>query len=328
MSDGSPGVSADAADGSASQSASQSAKESASGENVVDSNAAGAVAAMTGGDLVALGRTLMTELGYTTSNDILGRWMAHHIAEVMHEAEQHSIGTPERQDAEERCRRLILDLWEKRHSRPSGWPGPKAVEIVQLLEDLPNPEADWWHSQTSIGQLQELHYRILGSITDWLAASVDTSIDETWLNAFGTLLTEDESLLLSRVVGASSRSSDMTSGLSRLLRRYALDDGSQGIVDDEDVSGGAAVTDDSGDGAVEERAPVQEELKHRAGPVNRRPSPAEFRPSHTVDILEMSENALRELDLLSTTYVDVVASIASVIDDSSTQHDGDSQDGE
>lgn len=307
--------------------ASDTANDLAGGESITDTNAADAVAAMTGGDLVALGRALVTELGYTTSNDILGRWMAHHIAEVMHEAEQHAPGTPERHDAEERCRRLILDLWEKRHSRPSGWPGPKAVEIVQLLEDLPSSEADWWPSQTSIGQLQELHYRILGSITDWLAASVDTSIDETWLNAFGTLLTEDERLLLSRVVGASRRSSDMTSGLSRLLRRYRLDNGSQRIVDD-DVPGSAAVTDGSEYEAVEERAPVQDELKRGAGPVNQRPSPAALRASHTVDISEMSENALEQLEILSSTYGDVVASIASVIEDSSTQNDSDSQDGD
>jgi hypothetical protein len=116
----------------------------------------------------------------------------------------------------------------------------------------------------------------------------------------------------------------MTSGLSRVLSRYGLAHDSQGIADADgdphDASTAAAAGHIEND-AVDERAPESDGPRRRARPVDRRPSPAEFQASQTVDISELSENALEQLEVLSAAYMDVVASIASVIEAVSAQRD-------
>ena len=69
-------------------------------------------------DIIALGNLLVEELQLDQSVDTLGRWMAHHIAEVIQAAEK-STGL-KRIEAEDRCREAILSLWKHINDFPSG----------------------------------------------------------------------------------------------------------------------------------------------------------------------------------------------------------------
>lgn len=65
-----------------------------------------------------LGARIVRELGLEPGVDTLGRWMAHHLAEVMQEAENAEGGNKEL--ARERAVELILKLWSHRRSLPGG----------------------------------------------------------------------------------------------------------------------------------------------------------------------------------------------------------------
>ncbi len=60
-------------------------------------------------DVLTLGARIVRELGLGPSGDTLGCWMAHHLAEVMQEAESAEGGNKEL--ARERAVDLILKLW-------------------------------------------------------------------------------------------------------------------------------------------------------------------------------------------------------------------------
>ena len=57
--------------------------------------------------IVELGKKLVLELGLEDAVDTLGRWMAHHIAELMADAETANIN--DRSAKEDRCRTAILE---------------------------------------------------------------------------------------------------------------------------------------------------------------------------------------------------------------------------
>ena len=69
-------------------------------------------------DIIALGKLLVEDLQLDQSVDTLGRWMGHHIAEVMLDVEK-STGR-ERTEAEDRCREAILSLWKHVNDFPRG----------------------------------------------------------------------------------------------------------------------------------------------------------------------------------------------------------------
>ena len=83
-------------------------------------------------DVIALGKLLVEELQLNQSVDTLGRWMAHHIAEVMHEAEK-ATGR-KRAEAEDRCRGAILALWEHVNDFPRG--GRPLADIEPLIATI------------------------------------------------------------------------------------------------------------------------------------------------------------------------------------------------
>ena len=65
-----------------------------------------------------LGARIVRELGLEPGVDTLGRWMAHHLAEVMREAENAEESNKEL--AREQAVELILKLWSHRQSLPGG----------------------------------------------------------------------------------------------------------------------------------------------------------------------------------------------------------------
>ncbi|PHN51614.1 hypothetical protein [Pseudomonas syringae] len=67
---------------------------------------------------MALGKKLVTEQGFDGSVDTLGRWMAHHIAELIQEAE--SANDDARPVKMAHVREAVLALWSHRHVIPNG----------------------------------------------------------------------------------------------------------------------------------------------------------------------------------------------------------------
>jgi hypothetical protein len=61
---------------------------------------------------------LVQELKLGDSVDTLGRWMAHYVAELIHEAERSDVET--RDIKREACFKAILELWRHRHELPNG----------------------------------------------------------------------------------------------------------------------------------------------------------------------------------------------------------------
>ena len=68
-------------------------------------------------DVVELGRQIVKELGLEPSVDTLGRWMAHHLAELLNRAE--NAPDEEKDAARRECSDLIVELWIHRASLPT-----------------------------------------------------------------------------------------------------------------------------------------------------------------------------------------------------------------
>lgn len=82
-----------------------------------------------------LGRALVKELGLDPGTDTLGRWMAHHIAELIKETE--SAKDEEKPAKLAQCADAILKLWEHRHVLPDGKRPFEDLEPIQrAIESL------------------------------------------------------------------------------------------------------------------------------------------------------------------------------------------------
>jgi hypothetical protein len=89
--------------------------------------------------VVALGKKLVAELGLGDSVDTLGRWMAHHIAELVQEAE--GATADDRPAKLAQLRDAILALWAHRFEMPTGKrPFGEFEPILRALASL-DPES-------------------------------------------------------------------------------------------------------------------------------------------------------------------------------------------
>ena len=90
--------------------------------------------------VLRLGEQIVNELGLADSADTLGRWMAHYIAELIHEVD---AASEEEQPARKaKCATAILDLWKHRQVFPGGKRPFENFDIVlRVLEGL-DPESD------------------------------------------------------------------------------------------------------------------------------------------------------------------------------------------
>lgn len=87
---------------------------------------------------MALGKKLVTEQGFDGSVDTLGRWMSHHIAELIQEAEL--ANDDDRPVKMANVREAVLALWSHRHLLPNGRSPFAGMEpIFNALESL-NPD--------------------------------------------------------------------------------------------------------------------------------------------------------------------------------------------
>ena len=87
-------------------------------------------------DVLGLGQHLVRELGFEDGVETLGRWMAHHVAELIKEAESARTAA-KRAKARKTATDTILKIWAHRASLP-GKPYPLASyrEILKILELL------------------------------------------------------------------------------------------------------------------------------------------------------------------------------------------------
>ena len=85
--------------------------------------------------ILQLGKKIVDEFGLDRSVDTLGRWMAHSIAELIHDAE--AAGAKDRPAKLAKCADAILALWKHRHELPSGKrPFEDLGPIMRTLESL------------------------------------------------------------------------------------------------------------------------------------------------------------------------------------------------
>lgn len=87
---------------------------------------------------MALGRKLVDELGLEPSVDTLGRWMAHHVADLITRCEAED--GEDKESAKKECFDAILTLWTHRSELPNGKrPFEDLEPIVRAVASL-DPE--------------------------------------------------------------------------------------------------------------------------------------------------------------------------------------------
>jgi len=85
--------------------------------------------------VLALGKALVSELGYDQSVDTLSRWMAHYLAELIEKAESASVDEKAQRLCE--CFRAVSELWQHRNMLPDGRrPFEDFEPILRALESL------------------------------------------------------------------------------------------------------------------------------------------------------------------------------------------------
>lgn len=89
--------------------------------------------------VLELGKRLLAQLELGRSTDILARWMAHRIAELIDAADKAPLD--ERELLSSKCASAILDLWRHRHELPDGSrPFGQLEPVLRALASL-DPEA-------------------------------------------------------------------------------------------------------------------------------------------------------------------------------------------
>ncbi len=87
-------------------------------------------------EILALGRYLVRELGYEDRADTLGRWMAHHLAELISVAENGAT-LEERSRAQADATETILRIWEHRATLPGkAYPLTVYQDVLQVIDRL------------------------------------------------------------------------------------------------------------------------------------------------------------------------------------------------
>lgn len=141
-----------------------------------------------------LGRALVEELGLDQGVDTLSRWMAHHLAGLIKDAETAKV--EERPAKLESCTKTILDIWERRHQLPYGKrpfkdfdPILRALESLDPADDTPrylgvprmgsddteqNPETKKW-----LELVNDLDYSAKVLISFCLTQAAKTAIDQS-----------------------------------------------------------------------------------------------------------------------------------------------------
>ena len=87
-------------------------------------------------DVLGLGQHLVHELGFEGGVDTLGRWMAHHLAELINEAESGST-VAKRTRARKEATATILKIWDHRTSLPGkAYPLAPYKDVLRVIDRL------------------------------------------------------------------------------------------------------------------------------------------------------------------------------------------------
>ena len=114
-------------------------------------------------DVLALGQMMVRQLDLNERGQVLERWLAHHLAEVMNEADE-AVGSA-KADAEARAVDLVLKLWTHRRALPAsidpldGY--GKAIKVLGLLM----PDANPWRQFSRSDTCEDLLYDMFGILS-------------------------------------------------------------------------------------------------------------------------------------------------------------------
>lgn len=196
-------------------------------------------------DVLALGRRIVNELQLDARESVATRWLAHHAAELIQQAE--SSEGPEKTAAQERAVATILKLWEKRRELP-GDVDPlgtyrKAIQVLARLA----PDADPWTRYRGQGGFEDL----LSHIFDIVRRSVVAGVLLTQVDRPSVVGTEKLSFLDPEEVTLHGALAEWTSFFSSRSRRpdisviFALSDDDAEIVtpDEPGPATGPALAD-------------------------------------------------------------------------------------
>ena len=96
--------------------------------------------------VIELGKKIVQELELDRNRDTLGRWMAHHLAELIDHAEQGR--DPDRNARLQECRTAILELWDHIHSFPSASRPFRDLESIMETIRALDPDKRIYYYQT------------------------------------------------------------------------------------------------------------------------------------------------------------------------------------
>ena len=103
---------------------------------------------------MVLGHHLATELGFSDSCDTLGKWMSHHLAEMMDRVEREK-DAEKKEKYQQQTVELILKIWEHRSSlNGDAYPLAKFKGMIDSLSIL-SPEANVWE-RNRLGKYESL----------------------------------------------------------------------------------------------------------------------------------------------------------------------------
>lgn len=113
-------------------------------------------------DVLELGRTIVRQLELEQHGNVLPRWMAHHLAELIKAAENSESAA--KQDAEDRAVELILKLWKSRRDLPvPADPLSEYRDAIMVLDRM-LPSADPWLRFRRPGSDDDLLHDMVGAM--------------------------------------------------------------------------------------------------------------------------------------------------------------------
>ena len=119
--------------------------------------------------ILDLGKRLVKELDLSQSTDTLGRWMTHHVAELIEQTEK--ANGKDRVRLKEYCRKEILALWQHINVLPQGSnPFSDLQPILLTIRALdPENQAYFYHQQV---QEAASDSKLPESAKEWLKLSL------------------------------------------------------------------------------------------------------------------------------------------------------------
>jgi hypothetical protein len=170
--------------------------------------------------VVALGQSIVRALGANEHGDVLGRWMAHRIAELLESAEK-TKSPAVAEAARKEATKVIFDVWQQRSHWPEGWPPVSAAAFAAQFAvprsrwDIPEPTGSIWLD--TLGQLDAIanEERRLWLDAALLDLDENQPFDEILVQEAG----EEERALISLVAEQAGLA---RSELARLFRHEAV----------------------------------------------------------------------------------------------------------